>query len=184
MDVLSEGLAQAELFAPAEGSSEFDLVALEVEAIRTLVEIRNDFDIDDDAEAPVKMEAKDVIRSLRARFLLSLKIAGANHVDRMYRIEHAQLNDWDINRTTEHDSFITSGNIRDKWARKAAYYGTVLQDIDDLVVASGIDLNLEGGIRQSLYQDARDVSQNMSSPKVVAKPGEEIDKKDLSALAA
>lgn len=183
-DVLREGLTQAARYVPAEGSEELGLLEREVNATRDLIEIRNDFDIDDDSTLEVKMEGKDPIRSLRARFLLALKIAGANHVDRMYRIEHAQLNDWDINRTTEHKSFITSGAIRDKWARKAGYYGSVLDAIDDLVVAAEINLNLEGGIRQALYQDAREVSQNLSAPKPVVKPGEEIAKSDLSAMAA
>ena len=183
-DVLREGLAQQALFTPGSKSTELEQALEELGATRRLMEIRNEFDIDDDEAVAVKMEAKCILRDLRTRYLLALKIAGANHVDRMYRIRHAQLNDWDVNNTINSEAFINTGNSRDKWARKAGYYAFIIDNLAQDYNNAGIDLNLEGGIRQSLYSDARDAKQRLSQPAVAPSASDTADKADLSAMAA
>lgn len=167
-DVLIFGQKQAEMFLPEkEGKTneELEFALREVELTRSLLEVRNDFDIDDDAAALIKMEAKDILRNLRDRYIMSLSICGSCHVDRMYSIRHAQLMDWDVNNTTNSKRFIDAGNTRDKWARKAAYYGFVISNLTTEFNNAGIDLNLEGGIRQRLYQDARNTKQWLDSSR-------------------
>lgn len=183
-DVLREGLAQAALFIPAEGSTELDQAKEEAELLLALMDNRNEFDIDDDPALEIKGEAKTILRDLRTRFLLALKIAGTTHVERMYSIRNAQLNDWDVNNTINGKYFIDAGNTRDKWARKAGYYQWIMTQFDAQYDQSGIAMNLEGGIRQSLFSDARDAKQRLSTPARVPNQADTADIKDLSAMAA
>lgn len=179
-DVLTYGISYADLFRPGEKSDELEFAMQELGAVRTLIEARNAFDVDDDEAAPVKMEAKCVLRDLRNRYLLALKITGSAQCDRVYAVEHAQLNDWDVNNTTNSDRFITNGNTRDKWARKAGYYGFVIDMLAGLYNDADIDLNLEGGIRQSLYGDARDARQRLESPPQIPQSAIPSEQKKLA----
>lgn len=183
-DCLTYGTDYAEKFTPENGSDEFELALSELEATRKLIEIRNDFDVDDDEAAPVKMEAKCILRDLRTRYLLALKIAGSAQCDRVYAIEHAHLNDWDVNNTTNSNRFIEQGNVRDRWARKAGYYGYVINQLATQFNAADIDLNLEGGIRQSLYGDARDARQRLEAPPQIPQSAIPSEQKKLAETLA
>lgn len=183
-DVLSYGTDYGDKFTPAKNSDELEHALAELEATRTLIEVRNDFDVDDDEAAPIKMEAKCILRDLRTRYLLALKIAGSAQCDRVYAIEHAHLNDWDVNNTTNSDRFITNGNTRDKWARKAGYYGFIINQLATQFNAANIDLNLEGGIRQSLFGDARDARQRLEAPPQIPQSAVPAEQKKLAETLA
>lgn len=184
MDVLSYGQQYATMFAPQPKSSEHECALNELEATRRLIETRNEFDVDDDEAAPIKMEAKCILRDLRTRYLLALKIAGSAQCDRVYAIEHAQLNDWDVNNTTNSQRFIDQGNVRDKWARKAGYYGFVIDQLATQFNDADIDLNLEGGIRQSLFGDARDARSRLEAPPVLPQSEIPTEQKKLAETLA
>lgn len=185
-DVIREGLGQQDKFKPTgkKLSSEQDLALTEAATLRSLIETRNEFDVDDDDAAQVKMEAKCILRDLRTRYLLALKIAGSTHVDRMYRIRHFQLNDWNVEQLLNSERFIASANTRDKWARKAFYYNCVIENLASEFTAAGIELNIEGGIRQSLFSDGRDEKARLATPAKPVTAADTADKADLSAMAA
>lgn len=183
-DVLTYGLQYGEAFTPDKESDEFEMALSELEMVRGIIEIRNQFDVDDDEAAPVKMEAKCILRDLRTRYLLALKITGSCQTDRVYAIENAQLNDWDVNNTTNSDRFIQSGNTRDKWARKAGYYGFIISQLAIVFNDANIDLNLEGGIRQSLYSDARDAKQRLDAPPQLPRSEVPTEQKKLAETLA
>lgn len=183
-DVLTYGTQYADAFRPGENSDELETALVELEATRTLLQARNAFDIDDDEAAPVKMEAKCILRDLRTRYLLCLKISGSAQCDRVYAIENAQLNDWDVNNTTNSDRFIQQGNTRDKWARKAGYYMFVIEQLATPFNDAGIDLNLEGGIRQSLFGDARDARARLEAPPQLPQSDIPTEQKKLAETLA
>lgn len=184
MDVLRYGQDYANQFRPTPKSDEHEFALRELEATRSLIEVRNDFDVDDDEAAPIKMEAKCILRDLRTRYLLALKIAGSAQADRVYAIEHARLNEWDVNNTTNSNRFIEQGNVRDRWARKAGYYSFVIEHLTTQFNDAHIDLNLEGGIRQSLYGDARDARSRLEAPPQIPTSQVPTEEKQLAETLA